>query len=180
MTVGVLKVTRISAPKGLLRGFRNPCAGRAGLTHNGVHFALASDVVAEGELGGAPTTGCCHTRIKSEVRTGEKRKLEAMLQIEDNYGAVLELSANNAFALKAQSVPIELQRCLQVIDADRNHPDSRLHNPILLISTFDRETKDAGPTLLSFSFSRARLHFSRERHDHPIVGHFVADISRAL
>src|SRR5215469_4031302 len=74
MTVGVLKVTRISAPKGLLRGFRNPCAGGAGLTHNGIHFALASDVVAEGELGGAPTTLCCHTRVKGEVRTGEKRK----------------------------------------------------------------------------------------------------------
>ena len=93
MTVRVLKVTGISAPKGLLRGFRNPCAGGAGLTHNGIHFALASDVVAEGELGGAPTTRCCHTRIKGEVRTGEKRKLEAMLQVEDTYGAVLELGA---------------------------------------------------------------------------------------
>ena len=93
MTVRVLKVTGISAPKGLLRGFHYLCAGGAGLMHNVVDFALASDVVAEGELGGAPTTRCCHTRIKGEVRTGEKRKLEAMLQVEDTYGAVLELGA---------------------------------------------------------------------------------------
>ena len=92
MTVRVLEVTGISAPKGLLRGFHNPCAGSAGLVHNGVDFALASDVMTERKLGGAPTR-CRDTRIKGEVRTGEKRKLEAMLQVEDTYGAVLELGA---------------------------------------------------------------------------------------
>src|SRR5215813_10175030 len=108
MTVRVLEVTGISAPKGLLRGFHNPCAGGAGLAHNIVDFALASDVMTERELGGAPTR-CRDARIKGEVRTGEKRKLEAMLQIEDSYGAVLKFGSNDAFGLKAESVAIELQ-----------------------------------------------------------------------
>jgi hypothetical protein len=142
MTVRVLEVTGISAPKGLVRGFHNPCAGGAGLAHNGVNFALASDVVAERELGGAPTR-CRDTRVKSKVRPGEKSKLKAMLQVEDRYGAVRELGANDAFGLKAEPVAIKLKRCLQVIDADRNHPDSRLHGSILPISIFDRATKDA-------------------------------------
>src|SRR5262249_25572544 len=107
MTVGVLEVAGISAPKGLLRGLHNPCAGGAGLPHNSVDFALASDVMAERELDGTPTR-CCDTRIKSEVRTGEKGKLEAMLQVEDSYGTVLELGANNPFGVEAQPVAIEL------------------------------------------------------------------------
>jgi len=46
MTVRVLEVTGISAPKGLLRGFHYLCAGGAGLMHNVVDFALASDVMS--------------------------------------------------------------------------------------------------------------------------------------
>jgi hypothetical protein len=56
--VRVLEVTRISAPKSLLGGFHQPCAGGDCLAHDGVDFALAANVMAEREFGRAPAAGC--------------------------------------------------------------------------------------------------------------------------
>jgi hypothetical protein len=71
MAVKVLEVTRISAPKGLLRRFHNFCAGGAGLAHNGVDFALAIDVMAERELAGARTR-CRDTHIRERLNAGRR------------------------------------------------------------------------------------------------------------
>src|SRR5215469_14575354 len=133
MTVRVLEVTPISAPKRLLRGFHHPCANGDCLAHDGVDLPFTTDVMAERELGGAPG-GCRDARIKAEVRTREKSKLHAMLQVEDNNGAMLEFGANNAFGFKPESIAVELERRLQVVNSQCDHSDSRLHRSILLIS----------------------------------------------
>jgi hypothetical protein len=72
-----------------------------------------------GELSGAPA-GCRDARIKGDVRTREKSELDAVLQVEVDNGAMLELGANNAFGLKAEPIAVELERHLQVVNSQRD------------------------------------------------------------
>jgi hypothetical protein len=90
MTVRVLEVTRISAPKGLLRGIQQPRASGDCLAHDGIDFTFTANVMAECELSGA-LSGCRDARIKGDVRTREKIELDAVLQVELDNGTMLEL-----------------------------------------------------------------------------------------
>jgi hypothetical protein len=54
-------------------------------------------------------------------------ELQARLQVEENDRAVLELLADDALGRQAQAIAIEAERPLQVVDADRDQGDPRLH-----------------------------------------------------
>jgi hypothetical protein len=93
-----------------------------------------------GELSGAPA-GCRDARIKGDVRTREKSELDAVLQVEVDNGAMLELGANNAFGLKAEPIAVELERHLQVVNSQCDDSDSRFHSWILLVSIIGQSDK---------------------------------------
>src|SRR5215216_1022696 len=74
-------------------------------------------------------------------------QLQRSLQVEEGYGPILNLCANNAFRLEPKAVPIKPERVLQIINADGDDSDSWLHtdpNPISLLCSSDRMQRGAG------------------------------------
>src|SRR3546814_12023236 len=63
--------------------------------------------------------------------------------LEEHYGTVLELFADNSLRRQAHAVAVKGERCFQIIDAQRDDFDSRLHildSTLLLTAAQDRKS----------------------------------------
>ena len=85
----------------------------------------------EGEIGGA-CTAQRNARIMGNALAWPDRKLQPSLQVKEGYGSVFKLLADNAFCLEAKAIAIEPKRPLQVVNANGNNGDSRLHDGFLI------------------------------------------------
>src|SRR5262245_50440485 len=126
MLVGILEVTGIAAPERVVGRLHDRCSRCLRLLHDRVHLGLRSDVVPERELGRARPPGR-YPGIVRNARARPERELEAGLEIEERYRAVLELRSDDALGLEAEAVAIEAQRPLEVVHAEGDEGDSRLH-----------------------------------------------------
>jgi hypothetical protein len=63
----------------------------------------------------------------SEICLRPDRKLQTSCEIEEGHGAVLELSADDPFRRQPQSITVELERLLEVGDAQCQDGNARLH-----------------------------------------------------
>ncbi len=71
--------------------------------------------MADGELDRA---GCFHrqTGVRREALARPQGQLEARLQIEESDSAILELAADDSLGAEAQTVAIERDGALEIID----------------------------------------------------------------
>src|SRR5687768_2892282 len=138
MPIGILEVTGVSAPEGLSGRLHNEGAGRLRLVHDGIDLLLRGNVVPEREVGG---TGAVHgeTCVMGETFARPDRKLQARLEVEERYRAMLELLSDDTRRLQPETVPIEPKRPLQVVDADGEHAEPWFHR-----NTSTRRMKDEG------------------------------------
>jgi hypothetical protein len=97
-----------------------------GLRHHGIDLGLARDIVTDGEFGRA-AAGLSDAGVMGDVGAFEDRELQAVPQIEEGDSAVLELLADDAFGRKPQSVSVEFERRLQIIDTKRDDTDASFH-----------------------------------------------------
>src|SRR5438309_8009524 len=126
MPVRVLKVAGVAAVKRIAGALQDARSSLGRLRHYGIDFGFRGYVVREAELGCAPRTDC-DARIMGEARARPERELESRLQIEERHGAMLELGADDAFGVQAQPVAVEPQRALEVVNAQGDERDARLH-----------------------------------------------------
>jgi len=133
MIVRVLEVAGIAAPKGLLRGLDEAGAGSDRLAHHRIDFHFAADIVANGKFRRAARSPG-NSRIMGDVAALEEREFDAELEFKEHHRAMLELLPDDAFGRKPEPVTIELQRCVKVIDAYRQHADPRFHERYLLLN----------------------------------------------
>ena len=127
VVVRVLEVARVSALESLLGFLDDACAGFRGLRHDRIDLLLACHVVAEREFRRAGGRSGEAT-VMGEIVASPDRELEPVLQLEEGNRPVLELSADDAFARESEPVAIEAQRAFQVVDADGQDGDPRLHD----------------------------------------------------
>ena len=126
MAVGILEISRVTAPKRLSCGLDEACAGADGLLHHLIDLLLAADVVADREFGcaagrkGEPCVVC-------DVVAVEEGELESGLEIEEGDGAVFEFRADDTFGGEAQAVAVEPQGGFKIIYADRQDAYSGFH-----------------------------------------------------
>jgi len=70
-------------------------------------------------------------RIVSKTLSRPKRELQAGLQVEESDCAVLELGADDAFGLQAETVTVEPDRPLQIVNAESDEGYPGLHERTL-------------------------------------------------
>ncbi len=128
MTVRVLEVAGVAAVERSLRRFDDLCARPLRLSHDGVDFLPRGDVVADGELERAWRLHG-HAAVRREALAWPQRQLQPRLQIEECDGSVLELRADDALGAEAQTVSVERDRALEIIDPEREESDVRIHLP---------------------------------------------------
>src|SRR5262249_1007078 len=122
--VRVLEVARVTTPEGVVRRLHDNCTRAFGLFHYRIDLVLRGDVVPDGELGRAGAAGS-EPRIVSNALSRPEREFQAALQVEESDRAILELGADNAFGLQAQTVPVEPDRPLEIVNAKSDERDSR-------------------------------------------------------
>ncbi|MNN73098.1 hypothetical protein D3C81_1891880 [compost metagenome] len=82
--------------------------------------------MAEAEFAG--TGRCeCYTAIVYQAGTRRQGQFQPGLQIKEGDSAVLKFLADDAFGLQAQAVAIEMQRSFQIVYAQGDDADTRLH-----------------------------------------------------
>ena len=62
-----------------------------------------------------------------DVLLRPKRELQPRLQVEEDHGAMLEFRADDALRREPQAVAIEAHRALEIVDAEGDEGDARLH-----------------------------------------------------
>jgi hypothetical protein len=82
--------------------------------------------MAQGKVGGA-WAGWRQTAIMRNTLARPERQFQSALQVKKGYRAVLEFFADNAFGWKTQAIPIEINRPFQVVNAEGNYRNTRLH-----------------------------------------------------
>jgi hypothetical protein len=130
MPVGVLEVAGVATPEGVVRGLHDDGARPAGLLHDRVDFESRGDVVPDGELGRARAPGR-DSRVPRDAPPWPQREPQTGLQVEERDGAVLELRADDAVGLQAETVAVEPDGPLQVVDTERDERDPRLQGRTL-------------------------------------------------
>src|SRR5712691_1437978 len=82
MAIWILKVARVPAPKGVMRGCDHDGPRPRGLCHDFVDVAFGRHVVPNGALGraGAPK---CEPRLMRHARARPERKFQARLQVKE-------------------------------------------------------------------------------------------------
>src|SRR5205823_6405287 len=126
MPVRVLKVAGVAAVKRIAGALQDARSSLRRLRHHGIDFGFRGYVVRKAEFGCALRSDrdAC---ILREASSRPERELEARLQIKESDRAVLELRADDAFGLQAHSVAVEPQRALEVVNAQGDERDARLH-----------------------------------------------------
>ena len=124
--VEVLEVSGVATPERIARRLDGRRAGVCRLRHHRVHLGPGRDVMADREVGCAGRGGR-KPRVVRDARARPECELEARLQIEKRDRAVLELRADDTFGFEAEAVAVEAERSLQVIHAQRDERDARLH-----------------------------------------------------
>src|SRR4029077_2805923 len=97
------------------------------LRHHRIHFCLASDIVAERTLSRA-SRAQRNFGFMGERCAGPNGELQTVLEIEEGDRAMLKLRADNSPRRQTESIPIEPQRPLQVVNTESNDRDPRLHS----------------------------------------------------
>ena len=87
--------------------------------------------MAQGHFGRTRRT-CGKPGVVRDAVAGPERQTKAGLQIDEHHSPVLELRADDAVGRKAETVTLEAQRRLEIVDAQREHGDSRFHGARLL------------------------------------------------
>lgn len=126
MMIGILEIAGIATPKGFLcrlddKGTCVPC-----LFHHGIDLDGGRDVMTNGEFRGiwnAYRNPC----IVRKALARPNCELQTGLQIKEGDGPMLELPAKDALRWKAQAISIEVHRPLQILDAEGDNRDARLH-----------------------------------------------------
>src|SRR5438094_4691119 len=126
MPVWVLEVAGVAAVKRIVSALQDTRARSRRLCHDGVDFGFRGYVVREAKFGRALRRHA-DAGILREARSGPERELESRLQIEERHGAILELGADDTFGVQAQPVAVEPQRALEVVNAQGDERDARLH-----------------------------------------------------
>src|SRR5690606_30314597 len=124
--VGILEVARVAAPEGLLRRLHDGRSRLPGLLQHGIDLFPAQHVVSEGELRRARPARR-QSGVVGDARARPDRKPEAGLQVEEGDGAMLELPADDAFGVQAETVAVEMQGPLQIIHANGDDGHAGLH-----------------------------------------------------
>ena len=124
--VGILKVTRVTSPEGILRRFdddrtRFPC-----LLHDVIDLGPGRNVMSKSEIGGTRLARG-KAGIMRETFARPDGKLESGLQIEEGNRSMLELVSDDTFRLQPKAVTVEIERSFQIIDAERNECYALLH-----------------------------------------------------
>src|SRR5688500_9974544 len=112
MAVGILEISGISAPEGLLSGLHQVSSGGNGLAHDRIDLAFTPDIMTDREFGGA-AAGLCDPGIVGDVAARKERELDSVLQVKEHDRPMLELRADNAFGGKTEAVAVEFQRCVE-------------------------------------------------------------------
>src|SRR3954470_241327 len=106
MLVRILEVARIAAIEGVARRLHDLRAGLLHLAHDTVDFRLRADVMSDRELRRARRCGGKSSVVR-DARPRPNRQLEPKLQLEERDRTVLELPANDAFALQTEPIAVE-------------------------------------------------------------------------
>src|SRR5262245_32178989 len=130
MPVEILEVSGVAAPEPIVRRLHADGTCVPGLLHHGVDFGLRSDVVGDAELGLAATAQG-DAGIVGQAPARPERELQTGLEIEERDRPVFELRADDAFGLEAEPVAIELDRSLEVVDAECDEGYPRFHERAL-------------------------------------------------
>ena len=127
MPVGVLKRATVATPESIVRRVGDDRACLAHLCHDRIHFGLARDIVAERELSGALRPQR-NLGLMGDVCARSNGQFQAVLEIEKCNSAMFELRADDAPSRQTESIPIEFQRSLQIVDTKSNDRDPWLHS----------------------------------------------------
>jgi hypothetical protein len=98
MLIGILKVTRVPSPEGVLGGFYDGSARSLSMLHNRIDFGFGRNIVSNRELRSTRLT-CSETCIMSEAFAWPEGELESILQVKENDCAMFEFLSDYALRL---------------------------------------------------------------------------------
>src|SRR3712207_5427732 len=74
-----------------------------------------------------PRLRCAHLSVLGKRCRGPERQDQVVVHAEEDHGAILELLARDALRLQAHPIAVEGKRPLEIIHAERQNVDPRLH-----------------------------------------------------
>src|SRR5690606_8090727 len=126
VTIRIHEVACISAPEGLSSRLDYAGASLTRLLHHRVDLFTRIDVVAEAELGGRRGT-LGKAGVVREIPSLPQGELQTSRKVEERDCAMLVLLAYDALRGKAQAVTVEFHGALEVVHAEGEHGNTRLH-----------------------------------------------------
>src|SRR5215510_11925090 len=131
MTVGVLKIPSVPAPKRLLGWLDDDGASVPRLLHDRIDLCLGRHIVPEREL-----RWTCRPqrqpRVVGDAPARPEREPYPGLQLDEDHGSIGKLPADDPLGCEAKAAAIEAQGSFQIIDPDGDNGDARLHRVALL------------------------------------------------
>src|SRR5690606_23623884 len=124
---GIREVAGVAAPERLARVLHDRGPGALGPPHQDVDLGARRHVVAERHLGRAART-LGDAAVGCDALARPDREAQPALELEERDGAVLELLADQAAGREAEAVAVEAQRALEVVDAEGEDGQLRLHD----------------------------------------------------
>src|SRR3954471_21980104 len=109
-----------------MRRLHDPGARSSSLHHHRIDLIFAAHVVTQtqfGCTGGSPG----NPGVPGQVRPRPERELETGLQLDKDDGAMLELGADDALGRKAETIPVEPQRPIEIVHTEGDQGDIWLH-----------------------------------------------------
>src|SRR6185437_13157398 len=116
VSVHILKITVITAPKRLLRRLSYICTCSFCLLHNSVNLVLTVDKISYGEF---RRTLClqCNLAIPRQIFSFVETQHSSLIQLKHYHRTVFVFGTDNAFCFPTHSISIELHGFFQIIDS---------------------------------------------------------------
>src|SRR2546425_9535344 len=126
MTVRVLEISSVAAPKRISGRLDDSCACLSRLLHDRIYFQFAAHIAADRKFRGTGRMAR-NLGITSNTTPRPNRELQTILQIEECDSPILKLSPHDSLCQKSESVALEFHRFLQIIHSYCEHSDPWLH-----------------------------------------------------
>lgn len=135
MLIGILEIASIASIEGLLCRFDNRGPSGFGLLHHQVNFFFAADIVSQGKV---RRTGSLNRQVSivSDACAWPQSQLDPVLKLKEDHRSILKFLPDDPLCWQTETVSIEAQRPVQIIDAQGNDRNVWFHGgtfPFLII-----------------------------------------------